>query len=44
MVGCELAEDFARAGHSVTLLDREVAPLAGLLPELASATISSSAG
>jgi rubredoxin-NAD+ reductase len=35
MVGCELAEDFARAGHSVTLLDREVAPLARLLPELA---------
>jgi rubredoxin-NAD+ reductase len=39
MVGCELAEDFARAGHSVTLLDQEAAPLAGLLPELASARV-----
>jgi rubredoxin-NAD+ reductase len=32
MVGCELAEDLAAAGHSVTLLDRERLPLAGLLP------------
>ncbi|HEY1857466.1 MAG TPA: FAD-dependent oxidoreductase [Acidocella sp.] len=39
MVGCELAEDFARAGHSVTLLDRDTAPLAALLPEPASARI-----
>jgi rubredoxin---NAD+ reductase len=39
MVGCELAEDFVRAGHSVTLLDREVAPLAGLLPAPASARV-----
>lgn len=35
MVGCELAEDFARAGHRVTLLDRQALPLAGLLPEIA---------
>lgn len=32
MVGCELADDFARAGHQVTLLDIQTAPLAGLLP------------
>lgn len=32
MVGCELADDFARAGHQVTLLDIQAAPLAGLLP------------
>jgi len=36
MVGCELAEDFARAGHGVTLLDVEARPLAGLLPSQAS--------
>ena len=35
MVGCELAEDFAKAGHLVTLLDRQPLPLAGLLPEVA---------
>ncbi|MFG1425463.1 FAD-dependent oxidoreductase [Roseixanthobacter glucoisosaccharinicivorans] len=35
LVGCELAEDFSRAGHTVTLLDKEVAPLAALLPPLA---------
>jgi rubredoxin-NAD+ reductase len=35
MVGCELAEDFARAGHSVTLIDRNPLPLSGLLPDLA---------
>jgi rubredoxin-NAD+ reductase len=39
MVGCELAEDFARAGHRVTLLDQEAAPLAGLLPEPAAARV-----
>jgi rubredoxin-NAD+ reductase len=32
MVGCELAEDVARAGHAVTLVDRNSAPLARLLP------------
>lgn len=35
MVGCELAEDFVRAGHSVTLLDRNNYPLANLLPDTA---------
>ncbi|EXF42803.1 rubredoxin/rubredoxin reductase [Pseudomonas sp. BAY1663] len=33
MVGCELAEDFARAGHRVVLLDRQPQPLGRLLPE-----------
>lgn len=32
MVGCELADDFANAGHQVTLLDIQSDPLAGLLP------------
>ncbi|AXY41895.1 FAD-dependent oxidoreductase [Halomonas sp. JS92-SW72] len=32
MVGCELAEDLARAGHAVSLLDRHRYPLASLLP------------
>ena len=32
MVGCELAEDLARAGHTVTLLDRQSHPLCGLIP------------
>jgi rubredoxin-NAD+ reductase len=36
MVGCELAEDFVRAGHAVTLLDRLTGPLAGVLPAHAS--------
>lgn len=36
MVGCELAEDFAQAGHSVTLMDIQLLPLSGLLPEIAS--------
>lgn len=35
MVGCELAEDLARAGHAVSLLDRHRYPLASLLPETA---------
>jgi rubredoxin---NAD+ reductase len=35
MVGCELAEDFARAGHAVTLIDVQAQPLAALLPPLA---------
>ncbi|MFG1461432.1 FAD-dependent oxidoreductase [Xanthobacter sp. DSM 24535] len=35
MVGCELAEDFSRAGHGVTLLDQQDMPLAALLPPLA---------
>lgn len=32
MVGCELAEDFARAGHTVTLMDVQAHPLAAILP------------
>jgi len=36
MVGCELADDFMTAGHQVTLLDLQKAPLAALLPEQAS--------
>lgn len=42
MIGCELAEDFARAGHKVTLLDRNASPLAGLLPEEAGFRLLSS--
>lgn len=42
MIGCELAEDFARAGHTVTLLDRNNAPLAGLLPDKAASRLVSS--
>lgn len=36
MVGCELADDFMTAGHRVTLLDVQNAPLAALLPSQAS--------
>ncbi len=36
MVGCELADDFTAAGHQVTLLDVQQAPLAALLPAQAS--------
>lgn len=36
MIGCEIAEDLVRAGHRVTLLDRNASPLAGLLPGPAS--------
>lgn len=32
MIGCEMAEDFAKAGHKVTLIDRQSLPLGGLLP------------
>lgn len=32
MIGCEMAEDFAKAGHLVTLIDRQALPLGGLLP------------
>lgn len=35
MVGCELADDFVRAGHHVTLLDIQAHPLAALLPPVA---------
>ena len=42
MIGCELAEDFARAGHKVTLLDRNGSPLSGLLPEEAASRLVAS--
>lgn len=32
MIGCELAEDFARAGHAVSLIDVNPGPLAGFVP------------
>ena len=35
MVGCELAEDLANAGHAVTLINRNPYPLAQLLPNKA---------
>ena len=39
MVGCEIADDMARAGHAVTLIDVAPAPLATLLPQQASARL-----
>nr|WP_280951555.1 FAD-dependent oxidoreductase [Methylocella silvestris] len=42
MIGCELAEDFARAGHRVTLFDRQTLPLSGLLPEPAAKRLKQS--
>jgi rubredoxin---NAD+ reductase len=36
LIGCELAEDLARAGHTVTVLDVNERPLAALLPAPAS--------
>lgn len=42
MIGCEIAEDFIRAGHQVALLDRNDLPLAGLLPALASKRLAES--
>ncbi|MDR3460779.1 MAG: FAD-dependent oxidoreductase [Beijerinckiaceae bacterium] len=41
MVGCELSEDLARAGHRVTLLDRERAPVAEFFPPQASDRVKS---
>ncbi|WP_284451308.1 FAD-dependent oxidoreductase [Methylophaga thalassica] len=35
MIGCELAEDFAQAGHNVTLIDIQPHPLSSLLPDVA---------
>ncbi len=40
MIGCELAEDFARAGHAVTLLDIQAEPLGGLLPGAAASRLA----
>lgn len=39
MIGCEMAEDFAKAGHRVTLIDRQELPLGGLLPPAAAARL-----
>ena len=36
LVGCELANDLALAGHSISLLDLQPRPLAAQLPALAS--------
>ncbi|GAB7539852.1 FAD-dependent oxidoreductase [Burkholderia sp. 3C] len=36
MIGCELAEDFARAGHAVSLIDVNPGPLASLVPPVVS--------
>lgn len=33
MIGCELSDDLARAGHAVTLLNVMPLPLSGLLPD-----------
>lgn len=32
MIGCELSEDLAKAGHQVTLINDKATPLPGLLP------------
>ena len=39
MVGTEIAEDLTKAGHKVSLLDMNKAPLALMLPEVASSQI-----
>ena len=41
MIGCELAEDLARAGHDVTLLDFQPKPLISLLPQVAAERLES---
>lgn len=35
MIGCELAEDINKAGHKVTMINRDPFPLVTLLPEIA---------
>lgn len=40
MVGCELADDLARAGHAVSLLDRTALPLGALLPQAAASRLA----
>ncbi len=42
MIGTELAEDMARAGHEVLLLDRTAYPLQGILPEMAAQLVAAS--
>jgi rubredoxin---NAD+ reductase len=39
LVGCELANDLALAGHRITLIDLQTRPLAAQLPALASARL-----
>ena len=39
LVGCELANDLALAGHHISLIDLQPRPLAALLPEAASARL-----
>lgn len=39
MVGTEIAEDLLKAGHEISLIDLNEAPLAQMLPELATARI-----
>ena len=39
LVGCELANDLARAGHHITLLDAQDRPLSAQVPETASARL-----
>lgn len=36
MIGCEISEDLAKAGHQVHLIERNTRPLASLLPTCAS--------
>lgn len=36
MIGTEIAEDLTKAGHKISLLDMNKAPLASMLPEIAS--------
>lgn len=42
MIGTELAEDMAHAGHHVVLLDRTAYPMQGMLPPLAGKLVATS--
>ncbi|ELS4492830.1 TPA: FAD-dependent oxidoreductase [Klebsiella michiganensis] len=42
MIGCELSEDFSRAGHTVTMIDRLPLPLSALLPNEAAEMLMNS--
>lgn len=44
MVGCELAEDFARAGHAVTLIGIEELPMMAALPRPAAERLAAGLG
>jgi rubredoxin-NAD+ reductase len=39
MIGCELAEDLNKAGHHVSLINRDAHPLLALLPQLAASCL-----